>query len=291
MKHLWLREHRHERGVLAHKPRLTVNSDEDEREAAVLALADDVAGHVWLAQLTLYDVPLNTAAALNALVDAALTRRLRAVELLRCQLSPASAPALSRLLGGGLARLVIVRMYPRLDAPAALLLSNALRASTTLTSFHLNGVGLWHDLNAAVLLSCALTAHPVLRDLRLSGNRVNTPSMQAIAGATLCALVAANAPALRTLDVAHCSLGEAGLGPLLDALAHNTHLHTLVCNGNAITEDFAHDRMLPAVQANASLRKLVLINESEEDDLADSPAQLLYGLQELVAARAAAAPQ
>jgi hypothetical protein len=63
-------------------------------EAAVLALAAHVAGHAWLAELVLENVPLNTAAALDALVDAALARRLRAVELWRCPLTPASAPAL-----------------------------------------------------------------------------------------------------------------------------------------------------------------------------------------------------
>jgi hypothetical protein len=265
---------------------VTLNAAGGEDEAAVLALAADVAGHAWLAQLTLNGVPLNTAAALDALVDAALARRLRAVGLGRCQLSPASAPALARLLSGELAQLSVVRMYPPLDVPAALLLSNALRASTTLTSFHLGSVGLWHDLNAAVLLLCALTAHPVLRDLRLSSNRVNTPAMRAIAGATLCALVAANAPALRTLNVAHCSLGEAGLGPLLDALPHNTHIHTLVCDDNSITEAFARDRLRPAVQTNILLRKLVLTREEDDGAVA-----ILRELQDMVAARAAAAPQ
>jgi hypothetical protein len=70
-------------------------------EAAVLSLAADVAGHAWLAELLLDHLPLNTAAALDALVYAALARRLRAVNLCDCSLSPASAPALARLVRGG----------------------------------------------------------------------------------------------------------------------------------------------------------------------------------------------
>jgi hypothetical protein len=270
---------------------LTVGADGDEGEAAVLALAADVAGHAWLAELTLERVPLNTAAAVDALVDAALARRLRAVELWHCQLSSASAPALARLLGGGLARLEISDIQVPLDVPAAQLLSNALRASTTLTSLTLSNVGLWDDPAAAVLLLSSLVGHQCLRKLDLSRNSVNTPALLGAAGATLGALVAASVPALHTLNVTRCSLGDIGMGPLVDALPHNTHLHTLECGKNYITEDFARDRLLPALQANASLRKLALFDEfGEEDDLDDSPA-ILYELQDLVAARAAAAPQ
>jgi hypothetical protein len=270
---------------------LTVgHENEAPDEAAVLALAAAVAGHAWLAELTLEHVPLNTAAALDALVDAALARRLRAVVLYHCRLSPASAPALARLVDGGLARLDIVRMQ-HLHVPAAQLLSNALRASTMLTSLTLCEVGLWLDPAAAVLLLGALTGHQSLRELDFSYNTAGTPVMQVIAGATLGALVAANAPALHILAFACCSLGDAGLGPLVDALPHNTHIHTLVCWHNDISEAFTRARLLPAAQANASLRKLALTDESgEEDDLEDSPG-ILYELQDLVAARAAAAPQ
>ncbi len=47
------------------------------------------------------------------------------------------------------------------------------------------------------------------------------------------------------------------LGPLFDALPHNTHLHTLDCDGaKSMSYAFARDRMLPAVRANTSLRRL-----------------------------------
>jgi hypothetical protein len=270
---------------------LTVQELEDEvsDEAAVLALAAAVTGHVWLTELTLKKVPLDTAAVLDAVVDAALARRLCAVNIWKCHMSPASAPALARLLGGGLSQLSIIDLHPHLDVPAALVLSNALRASTTLTSFQLALVDLWHDLSAAVVLMSALTGHQSLRELGVSFNAADTPAMETVAGATLGALVAVNAPALHKLDISHCLLGDVGTDLLADALPHNTHLRTLMCDGNAITDAFARDRLLPALQANASLRALVLTNV--EDEANDDVPEILYELQDLVAARAAAAPQ
>jgi hypothetical protein len=263
---------------------------EPPNEAALLAFAAAVAGHAWLAELTLRNVPLNAAASLDALLDAVLARRLRTVELWRCQLSPASAPAYMRLLCGGLARLALGDLPALFDAPAMLLLSNALRASTTLTSFQLGAVGLWRHPAAAVILLGALVGHPSLRELDVSHNTTGTPALQAIAGALLAALVVANAPALRTLNTSHCRLGDAGLGLLVDALPQNNHLRMLVCERNEITEGFVRNRLRPAVQANASLRKLVLFREPNNPG--EEPPAVMRELQELVAARGeAGAPQ
>ncbi len=268
---------------------LTVHEFEEEApdEADVLAFAPVVAGHAWLAQLTLAGVPLNTAAVLAALVDAALACRLRAVELWRCQLSPASAPALARLLGGGLARLAISDMQS-LDLPSALPLSHALRASMTLTCLELRRVDFWHDPAAAVLLLGALAGHPSLRELNVSCNEAATPALQGAAGAALGAVVGANAPALRTLNVAGCRFGDVGMGLLLDALPHNTHLRTLWCWNNGITGGFACERVLPAVLATSSLQDVSFFSAHEQRQW---PA-IAHAVQDLVAARtAAAAPQ
>jgi hypothetical protein len=80
----------------------------------------------------------------------------------------------------------------------------------------------------------------------------------AFAGAALGALLAANAPALRELDVSCCHLGDAGMGPLLQALPRNTHLRELTCGSNDMSDAFARDVLLPAVRANGSLRTLVM---------------------------------
>jgi hypothetical protein len=229
-------------------------------EADVLALPADVAAHAWLQELLLIGV-VQTPAWLDAVVDTALERRLTALAFAQCGLNSESAPALARLLGGS--ALTHLRVTgtghttepPLLDAPAAALLAGALRANTTLTSLNLQAVRFWNDAAAAITLLGALTAHPSLRVLILSFNEVHEPDTAA-AGAALGALLAANAPALTELDVAICMLGDAGMGPLFEALPHNTHLRTLRCVRNDSTEVFAHDVLLPAARANTSLREL-----------------------------------
>jgi hypothetical protein len=88
---------------------------------------------------------------------------------------------------------------------------------------------------------------------------------QAAVGQLLGALVAADAPALRELDVANGFLGETVLGPLCAALPHNTHLLTLDCSGNETMDvAFARDVLLPAVRANTSLRTLFARNDDDD---------------------------
>jgi hypothetical protein len=105
-------------------------------EADVVALSADFTSHAHLRRLHLDRAPLNTAATLDAVVDAALTRRLTSVALSHCQLPPELAPALMRLVGGGaLAELDICGSD--LEPGAVLALGNALRASSTLTTLSL----------------------------------------------------------------------------------------------------------------------------------------------------------
>jgi hypothetical protein len=56
--------------------------------------------------------------------------------------------------------------------------------------------------------------------------------------------------------VSFCDLGDAGLRLLFDALPGNTHLRTLDCRRNTLSDAFVRDELLPAVRANASLHKL-----------------------------------
>jgi hypothetical protein len=232
---------------------------EDERdEASVLALAVDIGSHAHLRRLKLTSAPLSIryTAALNAVVDAALARRLTSVTLRGCSLSPESVPALVRLVGGGaMAELYISGLRQLLDVPSALALGNALRLSSTLTAVSLPMVRLWRARGAGAALLRALAGHPSLRSLDISINRSDWAGREE-AGAVLAALVAANAPALQEIRVQDCNLGDAGLGPLFHALPANTHLTTLTCSDNELSDVFVRDALLPAVRANTSLREL-----------------------------------
>jgi hypothetical protein len=228
----------------------------DVDEAGVIAFAADAAAHASLTGLSLDDVPLHTLAALDAVVDAALARRLQSVHICNCRLSSASVPALARLLGGGALTTLAWDYANLLDAPAAAMLAAALRANSTLTSLTLDSTYAFVDAAAGAELLGALTAHPSVRALGVTLNPVGDADVPVV-GAAFGALLAANAPALTELDVPECYLGDAGLRPLFEALPSNTHLRRLFCPFNDITGAFARDVLLPAVRANTSLRKLV----------------------------------
>jgi hypothetical protein len=258
-------------------------------EAGVLALAADLASHAWLTGCHINNAELDTPAAADALMDAVLTLRMTSLGLHTCTLTPAAAPALARLLGGGwLTQLRVISAAQNLDAPAAALLSNALRLNSTLTALTLCRMDLWRDPAAGTALLGALVGHPSLRQLHLSRNLV-AAAQQATAGRSLGALVAANAPALQLLVISACELGDAGLGPLVDALASNTHLRTLECQANHITVAFARTRLLPALITNSSLRQLRLHDpgddEDEEDEERKEGLVIERMIQDAVAAR------
>jgi hypothetical protein len=226
--------------------------------AAVPSFAEDAAAHASLTGVKLVRAGLRMPAALDAVVDAALQLRLTYLDLYNCRLEPASVPSLARLLGGNALRTLVVEGEPAtlVDEPAALLLGNALRANTTLTAATFKFVDLFGNAAAAAALLGALTAHPSLRKLVVSGNSATglEAPVVAAARAALAALVAANAPALQELHMRNCRLGDAGLGALVHALPQNTHLRVLDCSGNATSAKFMRTRLLPAVRANAWLQ-------------------------------------
>jgi hypothetical protein len=235
-----------------------VVEDADADEATTLALVADLAAHELLKRVELLHGVLETLAALDVVVDVALAREMTSLKLWNCRLSPASAPALARLVGSGtLTELSIGEGGQLLDAPSAALLGAALRTNSTLSSLAFHW-GFWQDAEAGAALLGALTDHVSLRTLNLSGNHMLVA--EAVAGAALGALVAANAPALTQLEVSQSNLGDAGLRPLLEALPYNTHLRTLGVGDNAMSATFARDVLLPAVRANTSLLKLRAAN-------------------------------
>jgi hypothetical protein len=263
---------------------LLLTFDDNADEASVLQLAADLAAHASLKRVYLLSAPLSTLAALDAVVDAALTRHLNSLHFWYCELiTPAATPALTRLLGSDtLKELTISQEEQLLDGPSAALVGDALRANSTLTSFDVRA-DLWHDMDAAAALLGALTGHSSLRTLKLSENDAEAGA--AAVGAALGALVVANAHALTELDVSSSNLGDAGLRPLLDALPHNKRLRTLSVDGNGMSEAFARDVLLPAVRANTSLRKLLVPNpEYEQGGAFLREAQALLAVRGAVAA-------
>ncbi len=229
-------------------------------EAAVLSLAADVAAHASLTHLIVCNAQLSPPAAVDALVDAALERRLRGFALHDCE-HAAAAPDLplgvARLLrGGALVELSLIDTGRRTLCHAASLqeLCAALRQSTTLTTLHLGWMALCANPGAATALLRALTAHASLQQLTVLEDVDGgaPPDVAAAFGA----LVAANAPALRELCLGGYDFGAAGLRPLLSALPGNTHLRSLTLPETILSETFARDVLLPAVRANASLLQL-----------------------------------
>jgi hypothetical protein len=259
---------------------IVINAD------AVLALAADLTVCPFIRQLVLWDAALHAPVALDALVDAALACRLHTLRLIGHGLRATSAPALARLLGGGaLAELEVLGAHDLfLDAPAAEVLANALRACSTLTALRLGDMNLWQTPGTAAAVLGALTGHSSLRTLDLSYHLVYGAD-SATAGAAFGALVGANAPALTELDLSSSHLRDAELRPLFDALPANTHLRTLECGDNNGTDAFVCDVLLPAVRANGSL--LQLSCTSQRATASAAAKQALAEAEALVAQRTA----
>jgi len=207
----------------------------------IAPLVADISKHPSLRSLELtcgQHFPL-TPAKLDSVVTAALTHHLTMLNLHDCTLRPEVVPALCRLLSStALTCLCIVqleRWVQLLDAHAAVLLADALRANRTLTELTLDGV--LADSRDMAVVVLALVAHASLRKLECISYFMELPEAEdeydgALTGAALGALVAADAPALEELSVASMLLGDAGLGPLCAALPRNTHLRELWFDGH-----------------------------------------------------------
>jgi hypothetical protein len=79
---------------------------------AVRSFIEHAAAHESLTGIKPVGAPLNLPAALDAVVDAALQLRLTHLHLFECHLSPASVPALVRLLDGSVLRSLDVEGEP-----------------------------------------------------------------------------------------------------------------------------------------------------------------------------------
>ena len=241
--------------------------------------------HVSLNQLVLCSVPLGTPAVFEALSAALLACKLRDLQMHICNLLPASVPPLERLIRDGVLETLVVHnesVGPLLLGAAAVQLADALAAST-LTRLGLSSMDFWNDAAAAAAIMRALTGHTHIQQLDLSYNDLANEIENGVA---LGALVAANMPALTSLQVWASWLGDAGLGPLFDALPRNSHLRELDCSLTGMSAAFARDVVLPAVRANTSLRKLDASASwaDDEGNEVEAPPELLE-TEALVAAR------
>ena len=230
---------------------------------ALTAALADARLHPEMDQLQLRHADFRAPGALDAVADAAVARTcLLFLFFHHCALSPAAAPALARVLRHS-AQLALLLLHGGaatiLDAAGAATIGDALRASDTLEYLALLELP---QLSAHAVTSFvgALVGHRSLRVLDLRGTIVEDP---AAAGVALAALLAADAPVLEDLRVPGCGLGGAGLGPLLDALQHNSCLRKLDIRGNGVPAGFMRGRLLPAVRANTSLRVLRIYDENE----------------------------
>ncbi len=203
---------------------------------AVLSLAGVVAQHSSLQVLQIRCCGAWGLPVLDAIVDAALRCRLLTLDLWNADLSPECVQAVARLLinADALVELAIDGLdAPLLDEPAAVVLGSALLANKTLTTLSLRFLRVWRDAAVASALLGVLTLLANLRTLSLASNYADDEAQQAAAGVLLGVLVAANL--LEELDVSFSQLGDVGLGPLVDALPHSTHLRC-VCFTAAATE-------------------------------------------------------
>jgi hypothetical protein len=238
--------------------------------ADVLQLMSAIAVHAPLLGLRLEgwenndEAPMSAPAVLDAVISTVLSRQLSSLWLRDCFISPASAPALARLLSGdALSELAVqnsesVQLF---DADAAVPVARALRANATLTSLKLNDVDFWANEAAVEALLDALRGHVSLRVLDLSSNQMQTTACEH-AGCALAKLVAINSRVLHSLSFAYSFADEACLNPVFQALPYNAHLRTLGCrnynHGPLLSNEFAGAVVLPTVRANAGLKVLAV---------------------------------
>lgn len=194
-----------------------------------------------------------TRAAQDILVDALLLRR--ALRSLTIVGRAPSAASMARLLAGGtlthLDFVEIVGSQPVFkNAAGAALVADALRANTTLTSLLLWGDDVGTEAELTTVLG-ALVGHRSLRKLQVCSAHWNKVC------SAIAAIVAADAPALESLDLSETTLFyNGGLSIILDALPLNHHLRYLDISNSLMKEEFATEQLLPAIRANTGLRKL-----------------------------------
>jgi hypothetical protein len=177
-------------------------------------------------------------AALDALVDALVARRVGAVTFCCCEIEGApGVAALARLVrDGALVELELMQEECLFeDADMLAPLCAALHDNTTLTELSLSHTRLWTSPREAAALLGALVAHPTLRVLNLDYTMGDSgwtagaymSDMADTAAPLLAALIEADAPALQSLSFKALWLPDSGVRDICAALRDNTHLTDL----------------------------------------------------------------
>ena len=233
--------------------------------AELLDFAAALAAHPWVHTLAA-DELFCERDVIDALLDAALERKVSALTLTHCDFFVENMPALTRLLQSGSLKTL------KADV-GAFCISNArdsndacaLRtAFCACTLTHLTLIFQIHQYSACDkvrLLVDAVAAVPQLCFLKLTSIRpgegyegdYDVPYRDGESlGWPLGVLLARNLPSLHTLCVTDCMLGNSGLMALLVGLSANTHLRDLDCSYGDATGDFKCDLLDPALAAFAA---------------------------------------
>ena len=232
---------------------------------------------------------------LKRVVDTALARHLYALTLFSVNLAGSSAPQLARLLreGTSLGSMSLAGPGDLEDDGGVVIFADALRANTTLRELEFTMMSFWVDEQAAGPMVCAaLHGHPSLEYVSFRDVHVGPAQLMdySVLDASLAGLVRANTPALKTLVLylnAYDDLPSPTMSHTVNALAGNTHLRTLELMFLSPDASFVRDSLLPAVQANTTLHRLVVYFADKERLDPDLGAAVDEAM-ELVAARAAA---
>ena len=91
------------------------------------------------------------------------------------------------------------------------------------------------DVRVAGTIRGALVGHPSLRKLIIDGEVTSAEARSAF-GAAFAALIVADVPALQVLKCRANYVGDAGLAPIVEALALNHHLRKLDVSFNDMSE-------------------------------------------------------
>jgi hypothetical protein len=242
---------------------------DDAVDLQLQPLLEALTSHEYLHHITIAHAAL-TVHQLETIVEAALREKLTTLRLFDCRLSVEHLAVITRLLKdcSSLHSFVVENAgRPVFVGEGMPAFCAALRASK-LESLSLASTGLWgrDEITDGLAVLEALTGHQSLTDLCMGPNQVghswigdDGPDNKTIVSEALGRLVATDSK-LEKLDLGYCFLADAGLRSLFEALAGNQKLRVLDCRDNYLSGDFARDVVLPAVRANASLRKLVFVD-------------------------------